>query len=87
MPYNVVPFANIDGLTGAFVTGEKPHWILASDTHPVKAFGLKQAAFSFGKTTHLGGRGEYFIRIEDVSRSKEHRTDLRDPSFVICLLR
>ena len=35
----------------------------------MRAFALKQAAMAFGKTTHLGGAGEYFIRIEDVRDS------------------
>ncbi|WWD21338.1 protein CFT1 [Kwoniella shandongensis] len=67
LPYTVIPFSNIEGLTGAFITGEKPHWILSSDAHPIRSFALKQAAMAFGKTTHLGGAGEYFIRIEDGS--------------------
>ncbi|ORY33060.1 cleavage and polyadenylation specific protein [Naematelia encephala] len=67
LQYNVVPFANVEGLTGAFITGEKPHWIVGSDAHGIKAFGLKQAAMAFGRTTHLGGTGEYFVRIEDGS--------------------
>ncbi|BEI92713.1 uncharacterized protein CcaverHIS019_0503410 [Cutaneotrichosporon cavernicola] len=65
--YNIVPFADLEGLTGAFITGERPHWILASDAHPVHAYGLKQAAYAFGRTTHHGGTGEYFLRIEDGS--------------------
>ncbi|OXG80075.1 protein CFT1 [Cryptococcus neoformans var. grubii Br795] len=67
LPYTIVPFNNIEGLTGAFITGEKPHWIISSEAHPLRAFALKQAAMAFGKTTHLGGKGEYFIRIEDGS--------------------
>lgn len=65
--YNIVPFADIEGMTGAFITGERPQWILASDAHPIHAYGLKQAAYAFGKTTHHGGNGEYFLRIEDGS--------------------
>nr|ODO03748.1 protein CFT1 [Cryptococcus depauperatus CBS 7855] len=65
--YNIISFSNIEGLTGAFITGEKPQWIISNDTHPLRAFALKQAAMAFGKTTHLGGKGEYFIRIEDGS--------------------
>lgn len=65
--YTIIPFADIDGMTGAFVTGERPHWYLSSDAHPIRAFGLKQAAYAFGKTTHHGGKNEYFIRIEDGS--------------------
>ena len=67
IPYTIHPFLNIEGLTGAFITGDKPHWIVSSDAHPIRAYALKQAAMAFGKTTHLGGTGEYFIRIEDVS--------------------
>ncbi|KAL1407554.1 mRNA cleavage and polyadenylation factor subunit [Vanrija albida] len=67
LAYSIIPFENIEGLTGAFVTGEKPHWILSSDAHPVRSFGLKQAAYAFAKATHLGGKGEYFMRIEDGS--------------------
>lgn len=67
IPYTIIPFANIEGHTGAFITGEKPQWILSSDAHPLKAYSLKQSAFAFSRTTHLGGTGEYFIRIEDVS--------------------
>ncbi|WVF65469.1 protein CFT1 [Kwoniella sp. CBS 6097] len=67
LPYTIIPFANIEGQTGAFITGEKPHWILSSEAHPIRTFALKQAAMAFGKTTHLGGKGEYFIRIEDGS--------------------
>ena len=67
LPYTLIPFANLEGQTGAFVTGERPQWILSSDAHPLKAYGLKQSAFAFAKTTHLGGTGEYFIKIEDVS--------------------
>ncbi|WVR09012.1 protein CFT1 [Kwoniella sp. DSM 27419] len=67
LPYTIIPFSNIEGLTGAFITGEKPHWILSSDAHPLRTFALKQAAIAFGKTTHLGGKGEYFVRIEDGS--------------------
>lgn len=52
-----------------FVTGEKPQWIVGDEKYDVRSYGLKQAAWSFGRTTHLGGRGEYFIRIEDVSSS------------------
>ncbi|ORX39210.1 cleavage and polyadenylation specific protein [Kockovaella imperatae] len=63
----LVPFTNIEGYTGLFITGEKPHWVLSSDAHPIRSFGLKQAAVAFGKTTHLGGTGEYFMRIEDGS--------------------
>lgn len=65
--YSIVPFADLEGLTGAFITGERPQWILASDAHPVHAYGLKQAAYAFGRTTHHGGTGEYFLRIEDGS--------------------
>lgn len=67
LSYTLVPFANIEGHTGVFITGEKPFWILSSDAHPLKAYPLKQSAHAFGRTTHLGGTGEYFIRIEDVS--------------------
>lgn len=67
LAYQFIPFADIEGLTGAFLKGERPQWIISSDAHPVRAFGLKQAAYAFCKTTHLGGRGEYFMRIEDVS--------------------
>lgn len=67
LQYNIIPFADIEGHTGAFITGEKPQWVMSSDAHVVKSYGLKQAAFAFGKTTHLGGKGEYFIRIEDGS--------------------
>ena len=63
----MIPFSGVEGLTGVFITGDKPQWIVSSDAHVVKAYGLKQAAFAFGKTTHLGGTGEYFIRIEDGS--------------------
>lgn len=63
----MIPFANIENSTGVFITGDKPHWVMSSDSHPVRAFALKQAAVAFGRTTHLGGTGEYFIRIEDVS--------------------
>lgn len=66
LPYTLHRFTNIEGLTGAFITGDRPHWIISSDAHPVRAYALKQAAMAFGKTTHLGGTGEYFIRIEDV---------------------
>lgn len=69
LPYTIIPFANIEGHTGAFITGEKPHWILSSDAHPLKTYGLKQSAFAFARTTHLGATNEYFIRIEDVSRA------------------
>lgn len=62
----MIPFSNIEGLTGAFITGEKPHWIISNESHPIRAFALKQAAMAFAKTTHLGQQGEYFIRIEDV---------------------
>jgi cleavage and polyadenylation specificity factor subunit 1 len=71
LQYTLIPFTNIEGLTGAFITGEKPFWIVGSDSHGVRAFGLKQAAMAFGRTTHLGGTGEYFIRIEDVRALKE----------------
>ena len=67
LPYTIIPFSNIEGHTGAFITGEKPHWILSSDAHPLKTYGLKQSAFAFARTTHLGATNEYFIRIEDVS--------------------
>ncbi|WWC98043.1 protein CFT1 [Kwoniella sp. B9012] len=67
LPYTIIPFDEIEGITGAFITGEKPHWIVSSDAHPLRTYALKQAAMSFGKTTHLGGKGEYFIRIEDGS--------------------
>ncbi|WWD06819.1 protein CFT1 [Kwoniella europaea PYCC6329] len=67
LPYTIIPFNEIEGITGAFITGEKPHWIVSSDAHPLRTYALKQAAMSFGKTTHLGGKGEYFIRIEDGS--------------------
>ncbi|WWC91156.1 uncharacterized protein L201_006097 [Kwoniella dendrophila CBS 6074] len=67
LPYNIIPFENIEGITGAFITGEKPHWIISSESHPLRTYALKQAAMAFGKTTHLGGKGEYFIRIEDGS--------------------
>jgi cleavage and polyadenylation specificity factor subunit 1 len=73
LQYNLIPFTNIEGLTGVFVTGEKPFWIVGSDAHGVRAFGLKQAAMAFGRTTHLGGTGEYFIRIEDV---RSHLTSI-----------
>jgi len=63
----MIPFAQLEGQTGVFITGEKPQWIMSSDAHPVRAYPLKQAAFAFGKTTHMGGTGEYFIRIEDGS--------------------
>ena len=53
-----------------FVTGEKPQWIVGDEKYDVRSYGLKQAAWSFGRTTHLGGKGEYFIRIEDVSPSR-----------------
>lgn len=68
LPYTLIPFTDIEGHSGAFITGERPHWILSSDSHPLKAVALKQAAMAFGRTTHLGGKGEYFIRIEDVRR-------------------
>lgn len=61
------PFSQLEGLTGVFVTGEKPQWIVGDEKYPGRSFALKQAAYTFGATTHLGGRGEYFIRIEDVS--------------------
>lgn len=61
------PFTNLEGMTGVFVTGEKPQWIVGDEKYSVRSYGLKQAAFTFGRTTHLGGKGEYFIRIEDVS--------------------
>ena len=67
LPYTLHPFFSIESLTGVFVTGERPQWIVSSDAHPVKSFGLRQAAIAFGKTTHLGGTGEYFIRIQDGS--------------------
>lgn len=67
LPYTLIPFSKIEGQTGVFITGERPHWIMSSDAHPVKAYGLKQSAVAFAKTTHLGGTGEYFIKIEDVS--------------------
>lgn len=67
LEYQFIPFADIEGLTGAFLKGERPQWIISSDAHPVRAYGLKQAAYAFGKTTHHGGRGEYFMRIEDGS--------------------
>nr|XP_018259229.1 protein CFT1 [Kwoniella dejecticola CBS 10117]OBR81387.1 protein CFT1 [Kwoniella dejecticola CBS 10117] len=67
LPYTIIPFAQIEGITGAFITGEKPHWIIGSEAHPLRTYALKQAAMAFGKTTHLGGKGEYFIRIEDGS--------------------
>ncbi|WVQ81298.1 protein CFT1 [Cryptococcus sp. DSM 104549] len=67
LPYTIHPFNNVEGLTGAFITGEKPQWIISSEAHPLRAYALKQAAMAFGKTTHLGGKGEYFIRIEDGS--------------------
>lgn len=67
LAYTLHPFTSLEGLTGVFITGDKPQWILSSDAHPVRAYALKQAAMAFGKTTHLGGMGEYFIRIEDVS--------------------
>jgi cleavage and polyadenylation specificity factor subunit 1 len=66
LPYTIIPFANLEGRCGAFITGEKPQWVISSDAHPLRAYGLKQAAVAFGKTTHLGGGGEYFMRIEDV---------------------
>jgi cleavage and polyadenylation specificity factor subunit 1 len=67
LPYTLIPFSNLEGQTGAFITGDKPQWILSSDAHPLKAYGLKQSAYAFARTTHLGGAGEYFIKIEDVS--------------------
>ena len=67
LPYTLIPFSNLEGQTGAFITGEKPQWILSSDAHPLKAYGLKQSAYAFARTTHLGGTGEYFIKIDDVS--------------------
>lgn len=63
----VHPFANLENHTGAFITGQSPCWILSSDAHPVRSYALKQAAMAFGRTTHLGNMGDYFIRIEDVS--------------------
>lgn len=84
LAYTIVPFADIEGMTGAFITGERPHWILSSDAHPVHAYGLKQAAYAFGKTTHHGGNGEYFLRIEDVSFTKWISTD--DQGSFICYL-
>jgi hypothetical protein len=73
----MIPFANIENSTGVFITGDKPHWVMSSDSHPVRAFALKQAAVAFGRTTHLGGTGEYFIRIEDVSADVD--VDPEDP--------
>ncbi|WWC73047.1 protein CFT1 [Kwoniella pini CBS 10737] len=67
LPYTIIPFSQIEGITGAFITGEKPHWIVGSEAHPLRTYALKQAAMAFGRTTHLGGKGEYFIRIEDGS--------------------
>lgn len=67
LPYKLHPFDDLEGYTGCFVTGEKPQWIIGSDKHPLRSFGLKQAAKTFGVTRHLGGMGDYFIRIEDVS--------------------
>jgi cleavage and polyadenylation specificity factor subunit 1 len=67
LPYHIISFSNIEGLSGAFITGEKPHWVVSSDAHPLRTYGLKQAAMAFGRTTHLGGAGEFFVRIEDVS--------------------
>ncbi|TYJ59069.1 protein CFT1 [Cryptococcus floricola] len=67
LPYSIIPFSDIEGLTGAFITGEKPQWVISTEAHPLRAFALKQAAMAFGRTTHLGGKGEYFIRIEDGS--------------------
>lgn len=71
-----MPFDDLEGLTGAFITGEKPHWVVSSDKHPVRMYGLKQAAMAFGRTTHLGGVGEYFIRIEDVGLFTPNGRDL-----------
>jgi cleavage and polyadenylation specificity factor subunit 1 len=68
LPYTLIPFSDIEKQTGVFITGERPHWILSSDAHPLKAYGLKQSAVAFARTTHLGGMGEYFIKIEDVSQ-------------------
>lgn len=67
LPYAIIPFADIEGYTGAFIVGDRPHWIMSSDAHPLRSFGLKQPAYAFGKTTHHGGRGEYFLRIQEVS--------------------
>ena len=69
LPYTMHPFDNLEGLTGVFITGEKPQWIIGDEKYDVRSYALKQAAYTFGRTTHLGGKGEYFIRIEDVSCS------------------
>lgn len=86
LPYTVVPFFDIEGHSGAFITGEKPFWIVADDSHSVRAYGLKQAAMAFGKTTHLGKKGDYYILIEDVSlRFGGKHVDFSQGSF-ICYL-
>lgn len=66
LPISIHPFANLENHTGAFITGQGPCWILLSEAHPVRSYALKQAAMAFGRTTHLGNMGDYFIRIEDV---------------------
>ncbi|EIW66021.1 hypothetical protein TREMEDRAFT_70300 [Tremella mesenterica DSM 1558] len=61
----IIPYDNLEGQSGAFITGEKPYWIMSSEKHPLRLYGLKQGAMAFGPTTHLGSMGEYFMKIDD----------------------
>jgi cleavage and polyadenylation specificity factor subunit 1 len=87
LPYTLIPFSKIEGQTGVFITGERPQWIMSTDAHPLKAYGLKQSAVAFARTTHLGGTGEYFIKIEDVSSVRvRKRIQADEKGSFICYL-
>ena len=65
LPSAIIPFANLEGLTGAFITGDKPQWVISSDSHPIHTYALKLPVVAFGRTTHTGGEGDYFIKNSD----------------------
>lgn len=64
----LVEFESIDGYSGAFLTGEDPLWILASDHGPVRLFDhAEKGIYGFSKLSSNADGKEYVTQSRTVS--------------------
>jgi hypothetical protein len=99
IPWSIVPFTGLRGLTGAFLTGDLPFWILRDETGPVTLFGVdERMVHAFSQTTSYGQEDQYILTTDDVSLCIAEEVDespplmlrtsyrLRDPTSSLSLV-
>lgn len=65
VPWSLQPFTNLRGLTGAFLTGDFPFWIVRDEASPVMLYGVNERMVDAFATSSLYGRDDQYLMVTE----------------------